>query len=122
MKNLEVMIEKRRNGEIGDKELNERLAIFANEVRNIHFNLLADEYESENLCTIKSKSLYNEMKSKISIDHVISGLVDKIINSKKESGWIANDVAVIIGLRIGNEMKYFFERKTNTDMSHNQYC
>ena len=39
MKNLEVMIEKRRNGEIGDKELNERLAIFANEVRNIHFNL-----------------------------------------------------------------------------------
>ena len=122
MKNLEVMIEKRRNGEIGDKELNERLAIFANEVRNIHFNLLADKYESENLCTIKSKSLYSEMKSKISIDHVISGLVDKIINSKKESGWIANDVAVTIGLRIGNEMKYFFECKTNADMSHNQYC
>ena len=122
MKNLEVMIEKRRNGEIGDKELNERLAIFANEVRNIHFNLLADEYESENLCTIKSKSLYNEMKSKISIDDIISGLVDEIIDSKKESGWIANDVAVTIGLRIGNEMKYFFECKTNADMSHNQYC
>ena len=122
MKNLEVMIEKRRNGEIGDKELNERLAIFANEVRNIHFNLLADKYESENLCAIKSKSLYSEMKSKISIDHVISGLVDKIINSKKESGWIANDVAVTIGLRIGNEMKYFFECKTNVDMSYNQYC
>ena len=122
MKNLEVMIEKRRNGEIGDKELNERLAIFANEVRNIHFNLLADEYESKNLCTIKSKSLYNEMKSKISINDAINGLVDEIVDSKKESGWIANDVAVTIGLRIGNEMKYFFECKTNTDMSHNQYC
>ena len=122
MKNLEVMIEKRRNGEIGDKELNERLAIFANEVRNIHFNLLADEYESENLCTIKSKSLYNEMKSKISIDDVISGLVNEVVNSKKESGWIANDIAVTIGLRIGNKMKYFFERKTKADMSHNQYC
>ena len=84
MKNLEVMIEKRRNGEIGDKELNERLAIFANEVRNIHFNLLADKYESENLCTIKSKSLYNEMKSKISIDDVISGLVNEVVNSKKK--------------------------------------
>ena len=122
MKNLEVMIEKRRNGEIGDKELNERLAIFANEVRNIHFNLLADKYESENLCAIKSKSLYNEMKSKISIDDVISGLVNEVVNSKKESGWIANDIAVTIGLRIGNEMKYFFECKTNTDMSYNQYC
>ena len=122
MKNLEVMIEKRRNGEIGDKELNERLAIFANEVRNIHFNLLADEYESENLCTIKSKSLYNEMKSKISINDVINGLVDEIVDSKKESGWIANDVAVTIGLRIGNKMKYFFECKTKADMSHNQYC
>ena len=122
MKNLEVMIEKRRNGEIGDKELNERLAIFANEVRNIHFNLLADEYESENLCAIKSKSLYNEMKSKISIDDVISGLVNEVVNSKKESGWIANNVAVTIGLRIGNEMKYFFECKTNADMSYNQYC
>ena len=122
MENLEVMIEKRRNGEIGDKELNKRLAIFANEVRNINFNLLADKYESENLCAIKSKLLYNEMKSKISIDDVISGLVDEIIDSKKESGWIANDVAVTIGLRIGNEMKYFFECKTNADMSHNQYC
>ena len=122
MENLEVVIEKRRNGEIGDKELNERLAIFANEVRNIHFNLLADEYESENLCTIKSKLLYNEMKSKISIDDVISGLVNEVVNSKKESGWIANDIAITIGLRIGNEMKYFFECKTNTDMSHNQYC
>ena len=122
MKNLEVMIEKRRNGEIGDKELNERLAIFANEVRNIHFNLLADKYESENLCTIKSKSLYNEMKSKISIDDVISGFVDEIVNSKKESGWIANDIAVTIGLRICNKMKYFFECKTKADMSHNQYC
>ena len=122
MKNLEVMIEKRRNGEIGDKELNERLAIFANEVRNIHFNLLTDKYENENFCTIKSKSLYNEMKSKISIDDVISGLVDEIVNSKKESGWIANDIAITIGLRIGNEMKYFFECKTNADMSHNQYC
>ena len=122
MKNLEVMIEKRRNGEIGDKELNERLAIFANEVRNINFNLLADKYESENLCAIKSKSLYNEMKSKISIDDVISGLVNEVVNSKKESGWIANDIVVTIGLRIGNEMKYFFECKTKADMSHNQYC
>ena len=122
MENLEVMIEKRRNGEIGDKELNERLAIFANEVRDIQFNLLADKYESENLCTIKSKLLYNEMKNKISINDVINGLVDEIVDSKKESGWIANDVAVIIGLRIGNEMKYFFECKTNADVSHNQYC
>ena len=122
MENLEVMIEKRRNGEIGDKELNERLAIFANEVRNIHFDLLADKYENENLCTIKSKLLYNEMKNKISINDVINGLVNEIVDSKKESGWIANDVAVIIGLRIGNEMKYFFECKTNADMSHNQYC
>ena len=122
MKNLEVMIEKRRNGEIGDKELNERLAIFANEVRNIHFNLLADKYENENLCTIKSKLLYNEMKNKISINDVINGLVDEIVDSKKESGWIANDVAVTIGLRIGNEMKYFFECKTKADVSHNQYC
>ena len=122
MENLEVMIEKRRNGEIGDKELNERLAIFANEVRNIHFNLLADKYENENLCTIKSKLLYNEMKNKISINDVINGLVDEIVDSKKESGWIANDVAIIIGLRIGNEMKYFFECKTNADISHNQYC
>ena len=122
MKNLEVMIEKRRNGEIGDKELNERLAIFANEVINIHFNLLADKYENENLCTIKSKLLYNEMKNKISINDVINGLVDEIVDSKKESGWIANDVAITIGLRIGNEMKYFFECKTNADMSHNQYC
>ena len=122
MKNIKVMIEKRRNGEIGDKELNERLAIFANEVRNIHFNLLADKYENENLCTIKSKLLYNEMKNKISINDVINGLVDEIVDSKKESGWIANDVAITIGLRIGNEMKYFFECKTNADMNHNQYC
>ena len=122
MENLEVMIEKRRNGEIGDKELNERLAIFANEVRNIHFNLLADEYESENLCTIKSKLLYKEMKNKISINDVINGLVDEIVDSKKESGWIANDVAVTIGLIIGNEMKYFFDFKTNADISYNQYC
>ena len=117
MENLEVIIEKRRNGEIGDKELNERLAIFANEVRNIYFNLLADKYKNENVDV-----MYNEMKSKISINDVINGLVDEIVDSKKESGWIANDVAVIIGLRIGNEMKYFFECKTNTDMSHNQYC
>ena len=117
MENLEVMIEKRRNGEIGDKELNERLAIFANEVRNIYFNLLADKYENENVDV-----MYNEMKNKISINDVINGLVDEIVDSKKESGWIANDVAVTIGLRIDNEMKYFFECKTNANMSHNQYC
>ena len=62
------------------------------------------------------------MKRKKSINDEKKTMENETVKTKKESGWIANDIAVTIGLRIGNEMKYFFECKTNADMSHNQYC